>query len=667
MGRESGFLRTMVISRNMLALAALFALEAIIFYAQFAEQISPYYPRAWDQLEYFIDTYLLLGSFFTDGWRGLFSQVGNAPQGVTFPIQGAVLALVGGINRTSMASVNLAYFLILQAMMYWTVWSRTGRAYLAWISISLILSLVTVFHSGGGIYDYRIDFSVMCLYGIWVCAILSSDMFTNRWWSVAVGGIGALLVSMRFISLVYVGPILLLAFCILVATKLRDRARTNQVINCFMSGVVILVVSTPLLFLARHVIVQYYVVGHVTGSENVIRAAELGIKDFTGHLLYYPTSILCDHLGFVALLISCLSVVVALAFGVGRRESSIKYQNDLMMLAISTVIPVAVFTADMSKSPVVGNTVSVPIILFVVLLASSSVPRLVGTSLASVSMVLALAVFLSHATAPQHFMSRADLQTVDRLASEVTKYVAASGIDTPSFAFDRVDDYLNVPMIRLRYLEASDPRRPTPMNMVGSMGGIFAISTDAAIQAVKSSDVVVITDQFKGRETPYPFNESMKESWPQIAEYAEKNLLEIASGRISDIPYRIFAGANVKIEGLSVDNWITDNGIVLSVDSFFLKSRPVIVLEGRIRTDLLRGEPVVKASVEDTTELPSSLTSDGDRYRLKIDASALANGEGKQSIRVRFDRYFIPSQLGINADERKLVIEGPTVRQVEPR
>jgi hypothetical protein len=653
----------MLVSRNTIGLLALFAIQALVFYSQYAAQVAPYYPTTWDQLAFFSRTYELTAAFYSQGWSGLTSQFGDAPQGATLPIQGALLAIMGGENRTTIVSLNLVYFLALQATVFWTVRARTGKAYLSWVAIALIISLVALFQAGG-MYDFRTDFVVMCLYGIWVCAIINSDSFKNVGWSLAVGALGALLVSMRFVALVYAGPALFLFFLFLLALRIWGSVETRQVANCFLSGVIILAVAAPLIFMARHMIYQYYVIGHVTGDEPNVRAAELGIHDGLGHLLYYPTNIVWGQLGSVSLSIACMVVVVALLLGRDRWRNFKSYRWDLATLALFTIVPIAAFASDVSKSPVVGNTVVVPIILAVILLGSSAVPRLLAWTVAGVGMVWAFPIFLSHAHTPQHFLTKDDLKTVDRLRGEIVKYVIGSGISSPRFAFDRVDDYLNTPMVLFDYLEASDRRHLKPLTVNESMGGLLRISRDAAINAVKNSDVVVLTDQFKGRDKPYPFNESMKETWPEIAQHVQANLLEIASGNVSGIPYRVFVNAYVQLSGQTVDNWILDSGIVVSADPFFLKSRPLIVLEGRLNEDPLRGRPIAKASLEDGSILPASLTSKQGRYRLEIDASTLADDASSRPIAVTFDRYFVPSELGVNADTRHLVVEGPDTRSL---
>src|SRR5262249_46507766 len=154
-------------------LLTLFCFEAVLFFWQVSREIAPFYPSNFDQLSYYLSTYDLIEQFRTSGWSAFvttFLQPGHAT-GVTFVIQGALLSLLGGANRTALISINLLYFLALQLVLFDTVRARTGNINLAWAAVAILLSFSTVFNVVGGIYDYRIDFAAMCLYGIWICFI----------------------------------------------------------------------------------------------------------------------------------------------------------------------------------------------------------------------------------------------------------------------------------------------------------------------------------------------------------------------------------------------------------------------------------------------------------------------------------------------------------------
>lgn len=527
----------MFVSMNKVGLFVLFCFEAIVFYAQMHDQIAPYYPTGFDQLSYLSESYKLVDALHSLTWPVAWTFEGSAPQGLTFPLQGAFLALVGGANRTSLMSINLVYFLMLQVMVFFTVFRRTSRSYLAWVSVALVVSLGAIFPVSGGILDYRLDFAAMCLYGIWICAILNSRFFADRKWSIIVGVLGVLLVSMRFITLTYVGGVLLILFCVL-AVKRRDFVR---LINCFISGIIILAVTAPMLFLAREAMFRYYVVGHATGDEKNIRAAEAGVKSLFDAMLYYPDNILTVQLGQAFIMIACLIVIASLIFGSNRWAQFRTHTSDVLVLCTAIIVPLVILFFDVGKSPVVGGVVSVPLILIVIMLATAKTTRLVGVTLASFASVVAVMAFISHANTVQHYLTDTDMRTVNRLTQAMADHLEKTGNNSPLIAFDRVEDYMNAGILPISRWEGPDAKTTPALNVGTTMGAIFAISSDDALSAVTKSDIVVISDQFKGREAPYPFNTSMKQIWPVIADYAKENMTEIASGRVGEIPYKVYA------------------------------------------------------------------------------------------------------------------------------
>ena len=185
---------------HLALLIALFAAEAIVFYAHIARDIAPFYPPRFDQLSYYLSTYDLLGAFHAKGSRAFVDELlqpGN-PTGTTFVLQGALLSLIGGANRTTFLSVNLLYFLGLQFVLFAVVRSRIGRIDFAWIGIALLLSSATLIQAAGGIYDYRIDFSAMCLYGIWTCLVVWCGAFRHTGRSLIVALAGILIINLYY-------------------------------------------------------------------------------------------------------------------------------------------------------------------------------------------------------------------------------------------------------------------------------------------------------------------------------------------------------------------------------------------------------------------------------------------------------------------------------------
>jgi len=375
------------IRRGGFLLLIAFVIDAAIFYRTMIVEFAPYFPRYFDQTSYYLDTYLLITRAQTDGWY-VFLQDLISPRSATgngFTLQGAVLGFIFGSSRTVIISLNLVYFFALQLTLFQVIQERTRSATFAWIAISLLLSAPTVFNVIGGIFDYRIDFSALCLYGIWTSLLVWSRTFLHAKRTIAIVAVGVLLVSMRFFTVLYVAGVLVgLSVYFLLAAKLgsslsrRERSlrRFKNVIIC---GSATAALVLPLLILSWRQIYGYYVIGHVLGEEKYIVAHGMGLYTFRDHILYYPQSILSNHIGRLTFDIMIALAIISVASAIWYDRVTLRqlgarlspFRLDFLTLGLAIIVPVAVLTADISKSPVVGGVVVVPIILIVVLLCEA--------------------------------------------------------------------------------------------------------------------------------------------------------------------------------------------------------------------------------------------------------------------------------------------------------
>jgi hypothetical protein len=249
--------------------------------------------------------------------------------------------------------------------------------------------------------------------------------------------------------------------------------------------------------------------------------------------------------------------------------------------------------------------------------------------------------------------------------------VVENEIAVPKLSIDRVVDYLFTGTVELAAYE----RFRRLYKFTGGLGegggafGIFATPREAALQAIFESDVVVLTDPVLGRGAPYPMNTKIREYWDELWTWTVENLALVSSTEIAGIPYRTFVRPSIIVHGLSGE-WITSSGISIEIGATDLARWPFIVLEGRANYDVLGGELRPRAFVLDATarrgkELPAIFNRLGERYEIAIDARTAASAASESvKIQLMFDRFFVPSKLGINADTRELVIFAPDKREL---
>lgn len=539
-------------------LAALFVLEAIVFYAHVARDVAPYYPPRFDQLSYYLSTYDLVSAFHAKGVGAFIDellQAGN-PTGTTFVLEGALLSLIGGANRTAFLSINLLYFFAMQFVFFAVIRARICRVDFAWTGLALLLSSGTLFYAAGGIYDYRIDFSAMCLYGIWACLIVWSAAFRHTGRSVIVALAGILLVYSRFFTFIYIGAVLGVLLAINLTKHVRGR-ETNpdsgrRALNIILSGLLVAAACLPRLYLSRDAIYGYYMIGHVLGDEKYIRAHELGIYSLAGHLLYYPKSILETHVGLLAwLMAGALAGWSLWRDRVSDGEMLVRlrvFGQEFSALGIAVLIPLVALTANVSKSPVVGGVVTVPILMAMVLFGAAIWPhgamltirRLRPVSVAAVAMVVALTAFAIRGSSSRGLAPHADLERITLLAKSIATYAADNHLDRLSMSTDRIDDYQNVGTPKLVSIELLHRNLEVDGLLGHGTYGIFPTSRDDAMRLIAASDVIVLTDPDLDRAHPYPINTKIKEYWNELRDWTSQNRELVYSTEIFGIPYRVF-------------------------------------------------------------------------------------------------------------------------------
>ncbi len=533
------------VDRPLLWLAFGLVLEAIIFYIHVYLQVAPHYPQVYDQLTYMWATIQVLDNLSQHGLTALIQPfLSPMPTGITYPLQGALAQLVLGPSRAALLTVNLIYFLAVQLCLFLTVRRAHGATQAAWLAFALFIGCTGIFKTAGGIADYRIDFAAMCLFGIWVCTLSWTKEFTSRKFSVLAGLVASALILLRFITAAYVGPIFIILFCYLAFWKRHDeQIYFVRIVNLLISGVTVAVMTLPALALALGPINAYYVSGHLNGDEPAIRAADVGVVSFGSNLLYHPRSLLDFQIGTVGAVIITATLIVA---SIGKlRSPSLRIVNsfDTLVFAVALLVPLIVLTCDYAKSPVVVGIVLIPLILLIASIWHSfAIPNL-GSGLIRWTTYFVLATgavaFVVDASSQRFDMSSADQAEIQKLNLAIAAYSA--DLEQPRIAFDRLTDYLNGATLRYYFRREYGPSRPSPA-FYESLAGIFAVRREEALSAVKSSDVVVLTDKMTKRGKG-PFDMAIIEYWDALDDFAERDLMALAAGTVDGIRYRVFVRA----------------------------------------------------------------------------------------------------------------------------
>jgi len=682
-------------------LLILIAIEAVVFCNFFFREIAWYPPQNFDQTYFLTEAYQLEDRVFSKGigelWKALWRK-GN-PSGVLLPIEGAFSGLLFGGTRLPQLCILFIAFSTLQLVAFATaraVWNRRAYGYMV---LGLILCQTTAWFWAGGLFDFRLDFVAYCLYGIWACAVVRSKLFLDRRWAIGCGLIGAFLVLHRFLTAIY-----LLGVCAgfavasivigLVASSDADLAgRLKQRLsNLALSAGILVVVVSPVLFANRAAIQHYYLIGHTTGQERYIRAAEFGITDLAGHLLYYPKSILNDHWGATFVWGSALAIATGLIARLLSRSGTFDAQepschHETVLLQIIFLFgallgPIVVLTIDIAKSPVVGGVVGVPAALLIVALTaaatrnaraleSSSAPKLID--LCSL-VIFALGLFTQFGHTSRHlaeYAHRGDLKQWAELDKWLIQYACEYNLRSPRISFDIISGALNSGAITTSGFEQTGDLvefRP----MLGST--IMGVDRQEALSLLANSDFVILTSLQK--TGVFPFYRHIAEYWEDLKAWANKNMIAARTVQLDSFTATAYVRPTAAVSGISGD-WVTSDGLLIKAPRAALLRFPRIRLAGAANYSWLTKVPKVSAMIEtagqmqavpETQAVPASLKRNDNSYEILIDFSntelPLAD---PVRLRLNFDTFFVPKKIGINGDTRELVVKAPTLVQLLPR
>jgi hypothetical protein len=567
----------------------LIAVQAFFCYNFYSREIAWYPPGNFDQCYYLATAYEVTHNTHANGLLELARAVASRFHftGMALPIEGAISGLIlGGARLPELFVLFLAYCAV-QIVGFITARKLWGGREYGYIMLGLILCQTTPWYWSGGLFDFRLDFMIYCLYGIWVCAAMRSNLFLERGWAIACGLIGGLVVMNRFVTIVYLLVISIAFAVVCVAaqrfwrTKSDVRQRTrSRLVNICISTAVSLVIGVPFLLRSWAQWFEYYVVGHGMTQIKNVYAEQLGVTDLTSNLLFYPRSILRDHWGltfiFGSIVVLGISLVVRFLVRRAASDQNIAapqqeaFPLQIIFLAGTILGPIVALTSDLSKNPCVGSVVGVPSALLVVCiaariapslqqLASSPVRRLLTVS-AVLTIVIGLGNEFTHLSShlPEYYQ-REDLNRLLELQKFIVNYASDRGWQTPGVSFDVISPWLEARSFtdtgyeRLRKLVEFHP-------MIGD--GILGVDKTQALSLLQDSDFAIFTNSptlgftRSGlsidastdaiREFPkillrFPTSQKIASYRPELLAWAEKNMVLIKTMQFENFDVKVYA------------------------------------------------------------------------------------------------------------------------------
>jgi hypothetical protein len=665
------------------AVGALLLLQYGLFRQCVLREVAWAYPGCYDQTVYLTQSYDTYEHVRACGvYDGLkYGYYLRTPTGALLHLQAALLFFLLGASRLSALTLNFLYFALLQLALVGTLRWLTRRWSVALLGVGLLLSALTPFMEVGGVLDFRLDFIACCLFGVFVCAVLRSDVLRSRGWALAVGATASWLVLTRCLTLVYLagmaGPLALYLLYRLwrPASAEGRRAAARRLAGLALAGAVVAAVVLPVLWDRREQLWGYYVVGHVTGVEKFIRA---GNGDLTW---YYLPSLLRDHAGPTFLKLAGLALLVAAGAAVFRRArgataagaARLELAPAFAYLALAVAVPLAALTIDMHRSPCAGS-VLLPGLLGLVLAGLVGLaglhrdgpprPRLAVTLTALAAVAVgagAWAQLGGYAAARRLTVCRHEVEQVHALYERMHRCCEDYSWRTPVLSATVNRDYTQHEAFAAWAYERYGALRKTGVALGAA---IVPLTDEEILNGARASDFLVLVAT--SAPPPYPSDRCLREALPKLRAYCEAELVRQGTFDIEGAEATLYARPALRVEGL-VGGWAPDVGLRLTGPAALLRGRSRVVLSGR--TGLAAGLarlPDVRAELaaggaSQTVPAAFEFSADRQSYRLVIElAGQDLPAKGAVELHLSFEGglpYFTP--LGLYVNTRNLVVPGP--------
>jgi hypothetical protein len=305
-----------------------------------------------------------------------------------------------------------------------------------------------------------------------------------------------------------------------------------------------------------------------------------------------------------------------------------------LFLVCAILAPLTALTMDISKSPVVGSIVGIPVALLVVQIIAAltenlpaDLSRVLGVVAA---LMFAIGAFKILDKGVTHSFANQFRPSIDRLvqASDyMVKFSADHGWDAPYFSCDTISGWYNNGTLNCiayeHYAKLMDFRL-----MLGNV--IYQIDRATAMSDVANSDFVLLSDPYS--ISGYPFTESIAKYWPDLKAWCDQNMMAVDSFPFIGQILHLYVRPTAIVQGM-INGWIPARGIDLFVPTDALSRFPVITINGLANPTLVTAQSATLLTPQGPRDLPTAYTHTGQAYLLRIDASGV-DLRGRDTIRL---------------------------------
>ncbi len=499
----------------------LLAVEFYAFDQIGARQHTKVYPRWNDQIQYLTEAYL---AHEHAKEHGLISAIrltltNPSAQGTLHDLYAVLAFAVAGPSRSAALALNLLALIAWQLALFATVRHLRGSAWLGLLAALLPLALAGPWRPApGSAFDFRLDHLLMCTLGVTSCVVVLTDGFRARRWSIAFGiAVGVTLLT-RFLS----GTYFVIIFAAFVAWILLGPGKGPRLVHLLLAAATAFLIASPVFWINRDWIWNYYWIGHYVGPESAIRSQNFGLGqsvDFVARALYQ------EHLGSFFVVVGVVTSVVVLRLREASRDA---VRESLVLVGtIFLLAPALILTVHAQKSSVVVGALAPGLLLLLLgvwirWLGAGTQARVFPLIVAAMTFLCALH-FVRLQTAPVFDpVSEAQLRHVTRFGEVLASRAASAGLTHPRVAVDHVTDAFDGQVLRVTAYERRQVWTTFQMTLPT---GIAEPGDAEVMKQLESSDFVFLT--LKNPRRNFPYDHKLAAMAPTLQAWCSQHLTEV--------------------------------------------------------------------------------------------------------------------------------------------
>ena len=654
-------------NKNVILLALIFLLEFALFRTCVQREILGSCPRNIDQAVFMRMTYHMYENVVSGNYKEVLQEIAPGLGQGAFPVIGLIFLFLFGKSRLSLLLVNFVLFVLAQGIGFHYVKKMSGSYKIGWSYLGLFLMIQSPFLEAGGIFDYRMDFSAFCLYTCWMATFIAAHYLEDKKTYYLSAVFCGLVLMFRSNTLAYLGIAFALFECVFVFVLKQEKLK-NEAIKLIKYIGITIVSGGWYILVQSQALIQYYLTAHVTSDEPEIRMVEQGITNFKEYILFYPQSLVNTHLGktlfYILLFIIVVSIIGHFIYP-SKNKIGKNGWSSLAAGACGFIAPFIVLTIDISKSAVVictvaGTAVVITLLLFVIFIHRNSQYKRILCALAVLILGLGLWNYVVNTTKTLAGYEQDIQEEMLAINDCMREYLVDNDLSNVKLSFDRISDAITADVLTVLTYEQDN----LYVDVGNAWGGYFIYydyTKEEVEEILKETDLMVISKDGYAAGSYYPADESFSKYHDYMLEYCYDNLIQLGEFTLNGDVLMVFGKGQVKVAS-SWNDWMSDEGnwIIFNKQD---ERQNKIVIEGSLGGGFSSPEEFQPNVSWKGENIPCELSVNGDRYVITIDISDLTMGSYKMEL--SFNNSFIPAELGLNDDTRKLVVMCPDESMIE--